>query len=434
MAIESSPAIAVRPSASPGDLAPALVQAAGMPLPLSGAAIDRWWAQASMSERTGLVWRIVRALPHVGGYAGTRLADPAWRYEAGVPLALATYVLSMRLRRRHRAANTLRAWRSDWKQWRAWCKAERLPSFNPSAAQLKRFFDWYAPAHKVSTIQRLGATLTAMHEAAGFPNPLSQPIQHEIWIDAITPPSHKASKQRRKRKDAPGQDEIPLDRRDAPIDQARGLRHEILVEIRAAIDTTTLIGARDAALLSVLYDLMGRRSECTALRVVDITADPKDGSATATIRRSKTDQKGDGRVLYLRPDSFAALCHWLASAKISSGPLWRSLTGFSAKGKPATLPPLESREVSRIIKRRVGAIKNGDGKPKYDAELFSGHSCRVGAAQDMAEAGRSDLEIMLAGRWKSLSMVARYTEAIRAKHGGMAKLARTQMQPQQSVS
>jgi hypothetical protein len=49
-----------------------------------------------------------------------------------------------------------------------------------------------------------------------------------------------------------------------------------------------------------------------------------------------------------------------------------------------------------------------------------------GAAQDPAETGATDLEIMHAGRWRSLAQVARYTAKVRAKFGSMAKLAAKQ--------
>lgn len=93
-----------------------------------------------------------------------------------------------------------------------------------------------------------------------------------------------------------------------------------------------------------------------------------------------------------------------------------------------SLPPLAAAEgASRAPRRRVGAVlKNPDGTTQDAVKLFSGHSCRVGAAQDMAEAGYSDLQIMLAGRWKSIEMVARYTAKIRAKQGAMADLAAKQ--------
>jgi integrase len=56
---------------------------------------------------------------------------------------------------------------------------------------------------------------------------------------------------------------------------------------------------RERALLSVGYDTMARRSELVALDVEDFSF-MEDGSGRVIIRRSKTDQAGEGSV-YLSP-------------------------------------------------------------------------------------------------------------------------------------
>jgi integrase/recombinase XerD len=62
--------------------------------------------------------------------------------------------------------------------------------------------------------------------------------------------------------------------------------------------------------------------------------------------------------------------------------------------------------VRRLVKRatrRIGLDAN------FAAEL-SGHSMRIGAAQDMLVAGFDALAIMQAGGWKSTNVVLRYVE------------------------
>ena len=46
-----------------------------------------------------------------------------------------------------------------------------------------------------------------------------------------------------------------------------------------------------------------------------------------------------------------------------------------------------------------------------EAAYLSGHSMRVGAAQDMLRSGADALAIMTAGGWKNVEVVARYFEA-----------------------
>jgi hypothetical protein len=55
------------------------------------------------------------------------------------------------------------------------------------------------------------------------------------------------------------------------------------------------------------------------------------------------------------------------------------------------------------------------------AASFSGHSLRVGAAQDLAAAGVSTAAILQAGGWKDERMIRRYLRKLRAREGGMAQ-------------
>ena len=66
------------------------------------------------------------------------------------------------------------------------------------------------------------------------------------------------------------------------------------------------------------------------------------------------------------------------------------------------------------------------GLPEMVAAGLSGHSTRVGAAQDMVAAGIELPAILQAGRWKSTAMVNRYGERLLARRSGAAQLARIQ--------
>ena len=59
-------------------------------------------------------------------------------------------------------------------------------------------------------------------------------------------------------------------------------------------------------------------------------------------------------------------------------------------------------------------------------DRLSGHSTRVGAAQDMIACGIELPAILQAGRWKSTAMVNRYGERLLAHRSGAAQLARMQ--------
>ena len=94
---------------------------------------------------------------------------------------------------------------------------------------------------------------------------------------------------------------------------------------------------------------MARRSEAAALMVEHLTF-AEDGSATALIARSKTDQEGAGAVRWLSPRTAAALRSWLDCAGLATGPVFRAIrkngvakpspleTGDWSSGPPGRLP------------------------------------------------------------------------------------------------
>jgi integrase len=126
-----------------------------------------------------------------------------------------------------------------------------------------------------------------------------------------------------------------------------------------------------------------------------------DGTGTVLIPRSKSDIVGDGRVAYLSPETTLLLTRWLSEANLRKGPLFRSLH----LGRPSDRS-LVTSSIRRLIKR---ATKRAGLDASVAAEL-SGHSMRVGAAQDMMVAGFDALAIMQAGGWKSANVVLRYVE------------------------
>ncbi len=177
-----------------------------------------------------------------------------------------------------------------------------------------------------------------------------------------------------------------------------------------------LVGLRDRALLAVAYDMGCRRSELVAILVDDIER-VDDGSATILLRRSKTDQDGAGHIRYVAPDTVAMIDAWLDHSGIEDGLLFRSVDRHGNVGEK-----LASSEVGRIWKKLAAAAGAGTEQIRG----ISGHSTRVGMAQDMAANGIDLVSIMQAGGWKSPNMVARYIERMAARKGAAAQLARTQ--------
>ena len=177
-----------------------------------------------------------------------------------------------------------------------------------------------------------------------------------------------------------------------------------------------LIDDRNRALLAVAYDAMLRRSELTSLKVSDLLEEI-GGHGTLLVRRSKTDGDGQGEIVWVGPDTVRLVKRWRRRGGVEDGFLFRSL---DKGGKVAgAMPP---GQVARIFKRMARKA----GLPASVVRSLSGHSARVGAAQDMIAAGMELPAILQAGRWKSASMVNRYGERLLAKRSAAAKLARKQ--------
>ena len=62
------------------------------------------------------------------------------------------------------------------------------------------------------------------------------------------------------------------------------------------------------------------------------------------------------------------------------------------------------------VKALVKTAAKRVGLDPEDVDAFSGHSMRVGAAQDLLTKGFDTAAIMRAGGWKSVNVLARYLE------------------------
>ena len=158
-------------------------------------------------------------------------------------------------------------------------------------------------------------------------------------------------------------------------------------------------GQMDVALLSVLRDGLLRRSEASALRWGDVEIQ-EDGSARIHVRRSKTDPEAEGAILYIGPDAAVALVAIMPE-------------GIAVVDPSTPVFGLSASQIGRRVNAAAMAAGLGDG--------FTGHSGRVGMAQDLAAAGVELPALMNAGRWKSSRMPARYTEKQAAGRGAVAR-------------
>ena len=140
------------------------------------------------------------------------------------------------------------------------------------------------------------------------------------------------------------------------------------------------------------------------------------GAATVLVRNGKTDAEGRGAELYLARDSVAMVAEWLERSGVDDGRLFSSLR----RGKLGeALDPSQIPRIYKAMARRAG-LEAGL------ADRLSGHSTRVGAAQDMVAYGIELPAIMQAGRWESTAMANLRGERLPAQPSAAAQLARVQ--------
>ena len=173
-------------------------------------------------------------------------------------------------------------------------------------------------------------------------------------------------------------------------------------------DTRTLAGLRDAAIVALASDAMLRVSEIAAIDVADLTH-LEDGAGLLKIRASKTDQEGRGAVAFLGAPTMRRVRAWTDAAGHTTGALFRRVRRNNVVGDAN----ISARAVRTIIARRA-ADAGVEGR-------ISGHSLRVGAAQSLAAAGASVVEMQIAGRWESVTMPGRYASGQLAARGAVAK-------------
>jgi integrase len=173
-----------------------------------------------------------------------------------------------------------------------------------------------------------------------------------------------------------------------------------LVEKRGTHCSRTPAGVRDTAIISGGYDTLCRSANSAAMKVAHVKL-TDDGTGRVLIPRTKADLEGEGRVAYLAPKMATLVARWLDEAKITDGALFRALhLQRVAEG------PLSTSSIRRLMERTT---ERAEFDPSIRGEL-SGHSMRIGAAQDIMVAGFDALAIKQAGGWKSPSVVLRYVE------------------------
>ncbi len=293
------------------------------------------------------------------------------------------------------APATVKAVRSDWTQYLAWCETTGTTPLPASVDQLETF--WSAAidkGRKRATVDRYLYTVGLVHVAAGLPSPSKDPDWPVKWkklIRRLRSTGGHARKQAGEL-DMAGIEAILATLGDSPRD------------------------LRDAALLSIASDTLCRESELVAVRVEHLHHNRRRNTWSLHVPFSKTNQDGaapDYRFVSLA--TIARVRAWQAAANITAGALFRPLGG-RPKATGDSAEALLPQEVARIFRRRAKAAG------LENAGSISGHSTRIGSANDLSEHDATGTQIQQAGGWKTDRMVTYYTRRSQAGWNAMADL------------
>jgi site-specific recombinase XerD len=279
------------------------------------------------------------------------------------------------------APSTIRAYRADFHDFISFChdkNANALPADPYSVVEY--ICKLTGSGRSSASIRRALCGLSAIHRLNRFEDPTKDP---DVTLEM----------RRMHRK---------LGRSSK---QAGGINANTLEKLLLATDDS-IRGMRDRALLLVAYDTLCRRSELVSLQVKDVKINVKNGIETSSIllRRSKTDQDSTGKWLHLSERTHIALAEWISKLPEGQEMLFCGLNRSLDES-----PKIGVGQINRIYKN----IARKAGLDESEIRSISGHSMRVGAAQDLLNSGASMPMIMQRGRWSKTDTVMRYVEHVK---------------------
>ena len=271
------------------------------------------------------------------------------------------------------APNTLKSYYADTNAFVDWCRDKNIEPFPLKSASTRKYIEAMTAEYSYASIRRRLSCLRRVNKILGHHDHTQT---EEIYLTIRRLKRSKCLEQQ----------------------QAVGINHDLLTKMIDALPDT-LAGIRNKALLSLGYDFLARRSELVALRTTDLEF-TKDGALKGMIRKSKTDQYGRGRLVFGSELSAKLLRAWFRKKPKEIEAVFCAINHGQCVDRPIC-----DRNVNEIIKKSVVKVKRCE-RPS-DLEV-SGHSLRVGAAQDLLIKGYDLAAIMRAGGWSNAETVSRY--------------------------
>ena len=269
---------------------------------------------------------------------------------------------------------TKRAYASDLREFVKW--GGSIPS---TSEQVATYLAEMATTLANATLQRRMISIHKAHTEAGYESPVRAPKVKQVLAGIAR---------------TFGTRQV----------QARPILKDDLLEMLVMVDQQRPVkAARDKALMLIGFAGAFRRSELVAIRCEDITEFP--GGIEILIQRSKTDQEGIGRTVFIPHASgarcpVAALKDYKTLTAINSGWVFRAVCSEQVSESPLT-----AQSVALILKaaaKRVGV----------NAQGISGHSLRAGYCTQAAIFGLQPWQIREQTGHKSDLVLARYIRPV----------------------
>jgi site-specific recombinase XerD len=309
-----------------------------------------------------------------------------------IPPQLAAEIEAARsYRARSKAANTVRAYDSDWRQFEEWCWVRDLEPMPAMPEAVATYLASLAQAGRAdSTIGRHLAAIAWHHRQAGQVAP-----QHRDPRDVIADTLAGIRREQRAR----------------PTRKKSAILAADLARMIAAAEGQSPRAIRDRAVMALGLAAALRRSELVALQLADLEL-VREG-LKLTIRHSKTDQEGAGQVIavpsgkVLKPGP--RLNEWLSVRGGEAGPLFYRT---DAQGM-MTKEPMSDRSVARLIQRYAEKVG-------LDPAAVGAHSLRSGFLTEAAKAGASLPKMQEVSRQKKVEVLLGYVRdaALFENHAG----------------
>jgi site-specific recombinase XerD len=271
------------------------------------------------------------------------------------------------------AKNTIRAYRSDFKQFQNWCLQNNQEPIPATADTMANYVDYLSENNKSATIRRRINSLGTVLKLSKNHDPTKQP---EVIL-ALKRMHRKIGRVQ---------------------EQATPLTKTLLNQLINNCDSSTM-GIRNQVLLRLGYETMRRRSELCAFKFEDIDHTP-NGKPIIRLNFSKTDQYGTGKVLPISEELLILIEKWKTQVGCE-GLYPYILISINKHGHIGD--SLNPASISTILKTLQEGLKS-----ESNQKPLSGHSFRVGAALDLLEQGEPLEKIMLRGGWQSDSTAMKY--------------------------